>query len=464
MNSPLHSALLGVLLAFPCLAAEPEGRFESLGIPVTKAMLMATAVGPDPSGQKDLLYFDFAQTGATLFLVVVDPDTGAARQYKSPVGPGAWALIRGPDNTMYLGTWESGYILRFDPRLADQGIEVIGKPSSTETYIWQYALGQDGKLYGCTYGQAKLISYDPKTGQMQDLGRMDDSQMYTRSIACGPTGKIYTGIGYGRANVVVYDPKTGAHRSILPDKYRQETAASVHQGADGNVYAHCGAQPFRADDETLVPIDAAQVVAPKGLVLRDGRTVTVDGTTASTGTFTLTDPNTGQKTTRTFPYQGDGSLLFVLGLGPQNKIYGSTAMPLECLYTTRPPDKTSTSATPPPSTANSIPCSLGMKNSTSALTPALICRSTIPAGPSASAPTQRTTRAESAPWETVICAHARWFWDRVKSSTLGACRPTGSWAGPWPCSISPKAKSWPTIGISLPTRASSPWLTSPPPA
>ncbi len=325
----LWIAGLGLIAAASSAGAQEHARFENLGVPVTKAMLMATAVGPDATGKKELLYFDFAQTGSTLLLVAVDPDTGEARQYKAPVGPGAWALVRGPDEKMYLGTWESGYILRFDPQAPEKGLEVIGKPSETETYIWQYAIGKDGKLYGCTYGHAKLVSYDPKTDRMEDLGRTDDTQMYTRSVACGPTGKIYTGIGYGRANLVAYDPATRSHISILPEKYRTENSASVHLGADGHVYAHCGSQAFRVEDLCLVPIPADTVVKPAGLALRDGRTVTVGEITAETGSFTLTDPKTGAATTRTFRYQGDGSLLFVLGLGPDEKVYGSTAMPLE---------------------------------------------------------------------------------------------------------------------------------------
>jgi len=335
-----RAVALGLAISGLAAPAETEARFECLGVPVTKALLMATAVGPDATGQKELLYFDFAQTGATLFLVVADPDTGEARQYKAPLGPGAWALIRGPDEKMYLGTWESGYLLQFDPKAPEQGLQVIGKPSATETYIWQFALGKDGKLYGCTYGQAKLVSYDSKTGQMEDLGRMDDTQMYTRSIACGPNGKIYTAVGYGRANVVTYDPTTRAHRSILPDKFRQENAAQVHLGADGQVYARCGAQAFRVDDETLTPIDANQVVAPRGLVLRDGRSVTVGEVTAETGSFTVSDPKTGAKRTHTFRYQGDGSVLFVVGVGPQQRVYGSTAMPLE-MFVHDPVTKTS---------------------------------------------------------------------------------------------------------------------------
>ena len=318
--------LLGLCLADP---STNKGQFQDLGVPIIKAMLMGVAIGPDATGQKELLYFNFAQTGATLFLVTVNPDSGETHQYKAPVGPGAWALIRGPDEKMYLGTWESGYILKFDPQQPGKGLQVIGKPSATETYIWQFAIGKDGKLYGGTYGQAKLVSYDPKSQQMEDLGRMDDTQMYTRSIACGSNGKIYTAVGFGKANIVVYDPPTKTHHSILPDTYKKETAASVHQGTDGNVYAHCGNQAFKIEDESMIPIPPNQVISPKGLVLKDGRIITVGEITPDTGSFTLTDPQTGTQQTRSFKYQGDGSLVFSVGLGPKQMVYGSSAMPLE---------------------------------------------------------------------------------------------------------------------------------------
>lgn len=90
----------------------------------------------------------------------------------------------------------------------------MGRPSETETYLWQYCIGADNKIYGCTFPQAKLVSYNPASGAMEDLGRMDDEQMYSRSVATGPDGKIYVAIGYGKANLVVYDPKTREHKSI----------------------------------------------------------------------------------------------------------------------------------------------------------------------------------------------------------------------------------------------------------
>jgi outer membrane protein assembly factor BamB len=322
--------LLILSLGGALVAPAAAGKFEDLGIPIRKAGTMGFIVGPDKSGTQDLLYCNFNQDGGTLFLVVVDPDTGEAHQYNAPEGPGAWAEVLGPDNKIYLGTWDGGLILRFDPGQPEKGIEVVGKPSETETYIWQYAIGKDGKLYGCTYGNAKLISYDPKTGEMADLGRMDETQMYTRSVAAGPSGKIYAGVGTQRANVVAYDPATGEHKSILPDEHRLNGGASVWQGEDGNVYAVAPTgQYFRAQDDHLVPIAASEAVSAPPKRLRDGRIVSSYQPGNGNATFTLLDPKTNQTTRHTFTYQGAGSGVFVVGEGPDGQIYGSSAMPLE---------------------------------------------------------------------------------------------------------------------------------------
>src|SRR2546430_2621095 len=76
--------------------------------------------------------------------------------------------------------------------------------------------GKGGKLYACTYPNAKLVSFDPKTGVMADLGRMHPTEMYARSLAVGPNGKVYVGIGTEKGDLVVYDPSTATHRSIIP--------------------------------------------------------------------------------------------------------------------------------------------------------------------------------------------------------------------------------------------------------
>lgn len=286
---------------------------------------MGCLVGPDGRGSESL-YFNFNQARAPLFLVQVDPNTGRARQFNAPQGPGAWAFIVGPDDKIYLGTWESGWLLRFDPRQPDKGIEVLGKPAESESYLWQFALGQDRKIYACTYPNAKLVSFDPASGKMEDLGRMHPTEMYARSIAAGPNGKIYVGIGTAQGDLVVFDPATRQHRSILPPGLKGAqgwSTVGVSVRNDGQVYAEFGPNLMRIDDEQvkLVPTAPERAV----LKLRDGREVTAYGR----GTFTLKQTNSNQTVEHTFDYQGAGDMIFVVGLGPAGQIYGSTAMPLE---------------------------------------------------------------------------------------------------------------------------------------
>jgi len=307
-------------------AAQPEGgRFESLGIPVRVGGLMGCIIGPNGRGG-EALYFNFNQDAAPLFLVQVDPDTGEARQFNAPQGPGAWALIAGPDAEIYLGTWDGGLILRFDPGQPQKGIEVVGKPSPTESYLWQFDTGKDGKLYACTYPNAKLVSYDPATGKMEDLGRMHPSEMYSRSVAVGPNGKVYVGIGTAQGDLVVFDPATRTHRSLLPEGLRGNpawNAVGVSRRSDGRVYATYGTNVLRLEDEAVAQVAAAP--GPPPLKLRDGREVTA----FDRGTYSLRDPRTGQVVERTFKYAGAGDMVFTVGVGPGGAIYGSTVMPLE---------------------------------------------------------------------------------------------------------------------------------------
>ena len=318
--------LIFFILAASLASAQPAGsRFESLGIPVRVGGLMGCVVGPNGRGG-EALYFNFNQISGLLFLVQVDPDTGEARQFNATQGPGAWALLAGADDKIYLGTWDGALILRFDPKQPGRGLEVVGKPSPTEDYLWQFDTGKDGKLYACTYPNAKLVSYDPKTGAMADLGRMHPTEMYARSLAVGPNGKVYVGIGTEKGDLVVFDPATGEHRSIQPralEGAKGWSTVGVSRRSDGQVYAEFGTNLMRLDDETAEIVHTAPE-RPR-MKLRDGREVAAFGR----GTFSLKNPETGKVVERTFKYAGAGDHIFMVGVGPSNCVYGSTAMPLE---------------------------------------------------------------------------------------------------------------------------------------
>jgi len=286
---------------------------------------MGCIIGPDGKGGESL-YFNFNQLSGLLFLVQVNPETGEARQFNAPQGPGAWAFIAGADQKIYLGTWDGALILRFDPAQPDKGLQVVGKPSTTEDYLWQFDTSKDGKLYACTYPNAKLVRFDPATEAMEDLGRMHATEMYARSVAVGPNGKVYLGIGTEKGDLVVYDPSTRKHRSILPEGLKGEkgwSTVGVSRRADGQVYAEFGPNLMRLDDETATIVERGPERLP--LKFKNGREVVAYGR----GTFSIKELASGKVVERTFKYEGAGDHIFMVGLGPSNCVYGSTAMPLE---------------------------------------------------------------------------------------------------------------------------------------
>lgn len=330
----LHRIVCGLaalLCAFHLLPARlgaqeaSTGKFEMLGIPVRVGGLMGCLVGPDGKGG-DALYFNLNQLSGTLFLVQVDPETGEARQFNAPEGPGAWAFAVGPDDKIYFGTWSGALILRFDPAQPERGIEVVGKPSASEDYLWQFAVARDGWMYACTYPNAKLVRFHPASGKMEDLGRMHPTEMYARSVAVGPTGKVYVGIGTTQGDLVMYDPASGEHKSILPPGLKGAkgwSTVGVSNRADGNVYAEFGPTLMRMDEDVATIVETAPDRA--ALTLRDGRVISG----YERGSFSVHNPATGETVPRKFSYEGAGDYIFVVGEGPNGTVYGSTALPLE---------------------------------------------------------------------------------------------------------------------------------------
>jgi hypothetical protein len=321
LRSACFAGICGCLFLFEASA----GQFETLGTPVKTVLLTATAVGEDQDGD-EVIYFDCAQPGNRLFLLQVNPKTDAVRQWMAPVGEGAWAMTIGPSNCVYLGTWEDGSLLRFDPKQPEKGIVSLGKPSPSQTYIWELVCGRDGRLYGCTYPSAKLVRYDPATGKGEDLGRLDPREMYSRWIAASTNGFIYVGIGTVRAQVVRFDPATGQTIPLIKDDQRPPGTAHVFRGGDGQVYASAHNQAYLCDGDALRPVRA--VVPRRQPTLRDGRVVSNTSVAGSAILYELRGHD-GEIAKKSAKFDGAGVQVFVVGAGPGGRIFGSTVLPLE---------------------------------------------------------------------------------------------------------------------------------------
>src|ERR1019366_112261 len=258
--------------------------------------LVASAVAPGPLPGSERVYLSYLYIDNTIEVVAVDPQTGEFQVFPNPAPSesGARCMAVGPDGNVYLGTLPGAHFLKVD--IQAKKLIDLGRPSSTEQYIWDVNFGPDGKLYGATYPQAKLVRYDPKTGRQEDLGRMDPVEQYAHYVAGSDDGFMYIGIGTSKANIAAYQISTGEHREILPAKSQVVGQATVHRGHDGKIYGQAGNDWYRMDGWNAIPIRAGEVspAIPQN-VLKDGRTLEV-----STNVVHITDPKTGAVTERPF--------------------------------------------------------------------------------------------------------------------------------------------------------------------
>ena len=134
MNSTLAFLLaaLGLTALFTLPAgAAPDGfrthmRFTGVG----GCLKQLVGPGPEPGSQR--LYAAHIYDGDILEIVAVDPATGKADVFPSPVPGeiGAWALALGADNQVYVGTLPTAHVFRVD--WTQRKLIDLGRPSQTE--------------------------------------------------------------------------------------------------------------------------------------------------------------------------------------------------------------------------------------------------------------------------------------------------------------------------------------------
>ncbi len=248
----------------------------------------------------------------------------------------SYAFTFGPDGKIYLGTIggnDRAKLLVWDPANPERGIIDLGEPTDTETYIWEVTVGKDGRIYGCTYPQAKLVVCDPATGEIADLGRMDPAEKYNRHVAVGTNGWIYNGIGVNRGQIVAYNPATGEKRGIVREQDRPKAyTGDVYEGADGHAYGSLAGKCYRLVDGQGMEINKEQMPERRRTPLADGRVLTEAQITDSVHQrcgYKLVEPHSGQAFEGEFGFKGAGIGVFVLGEGPDNVVYGSTILPME---------------------------------------------------------------------------------------------------------------------------------------
>ncbi len=299
---------------------------KDLGVPVSEPMIWGAYVGPGKTGALDTIYLSYAQYNAPLFLLAINPDTGQMRQFNGPLSSemGSWGYTVDHQNRIYLGSYYHAHLLRFDPRT--EKWEDLGRPAGgKESFICAITTAPDGKIWGGTFPSAKLFSYDPKTGVTENFDRMDPDQFYCYPTA-GEDGLIYCAIQFEKMDIVVFDPEKKTRTSLIPAESRKPGRVTLVKGKDGRIYSKLSAsnQWFLVEEgRRLVEVLSSSVpFIPKALP--DGRVFHF----IENHLLRIENPVTKEKKEIPLHFEAAGAFIFVVGTGPDGKIYGSSMLPL----------------------------------------------------------------------------------------------------------------------------------------
>lgn len=170
----------GEALKLPFKYGEPV----NLGKATLTALTLGGAIG---NGE---LYF--VANGAPGTFYAVDAATGNIN-FSEPV-PGTtetWAVTVGSDKNVYFSATTNPKLWKYDPTL--RKITVVGENPSNN-FVWDLDASSNGLIYGSTYPNAKVFSYNTNTGLFADLGSMHPVEQYARGA--GVTDQyLYVGIG-----------------------------------------------------------------------------------------------------------------------------------------------------------------------------------------------------------------------------------------------------------------------------
>ena len=153
-----------------------------------------------------------AETGELIFAADVPP-----KSIGSPIQPL-------PDGSAFFGLRDgSGTIIYHWDAETHEVTEVLENPAGGRL-VRELQLGDDGLLYGSTYPNTRVFSYDPATGEERDYGNIldsDDSDTYAEGFAVHD-GTAYVGTGMQNGHFVTVDLDSGEMAEIeLPAEYDQ---------------------------------------------------------------------------------------------------------------------------------------------------------------------------------------------------------------------------------------------------
>ena len=222
------------------------------GEPCKNYCFFATTHIPcDPFDGREKVVLSTCVTFGNGIIYIYDPAADTVEQFEFP-DMAAWALLYLPEyGKLLVGTSnQHGYVLSFDLKT-----RTWAEPLNCdrETYVWSFARGKDGLVYGSDYPMCRVQIYDPRTHTLTRTEKVgnDPQNMYARHVFAHPDGNILVGIGCSSYESYYYDVEKGTFKRFGGDG-EQITTPVLH-----NIIRTDGQDGFYRfyDPDTLEQVD-----------------------------------------------------------------------------------------------------------------------------------------------------------------------------------------------------------------
>jgi outer membrane protein assembly factor BamB len=177
---------------------------ELLSRPCRARQILAGRVIRDRRDGRERLVLANMNENSGAELLWVDYENDTAEVIRAPAGAGSWALLEVEGDRLVVGTFYDGQFMVFDLRTMEW-ITTVSVPG--ESYIWNLALGNDGRVYGGTYGGGKLAALNLDTYEVVDCGAPAPPNLYLRHVSATPDGRILCSFGTERPTTRLFHPQ-----------------------------------------------------------------------------------------------------------------------------------------------------------------------------------------------------------------------------------------------------------------
>ena len=331
-----HLALGLVTAMAPAVSAQDDFIDHGVGAPVAESRGVACLQDGEGRSVAICCMMDSSPRG---WIIMTDTDTGETEQVYYPEGvPNSppFASLMSDNGRFY--TVAGKVLLEFDPTTREwlfSGTPAPGESAYTGRSICD---APDGLVYGGSYPNCKLISFDPETKEMNEIAQLDPREHYVNSLCADDTGWLYAGIGTARCNVVACNPKTGEVVQIADEAARTVGSGSVYPGQDGKVYGVSAGQSYRMYEGTGEKIEEAEKGprAPSGSIewgsrggsFPDGRRLKLINLPER---YMEVADKVGEVKRLEFDYDSEGAIITSVAAGPGGRVYASSCHPMHLI-------------------------------------------------------------------------------------------------------------------------------------